>query len=124
MLQVNLSLGWIWIIAGFISGTVVGIFYHDSNWLGGYATWRRRMVRLGHVSLLGTGFLNLAFVFTVAVGEGEAPRVTSWLFIAGALTMPTVCFLAAWRDGFRYLFVVPVASLIGAGVTLVVQRLL
>jgi len=83
------------------------------------------MVRLGHISFLGTGLLNLAFAFTVALGEDGSPsRLASWLFVAGALTMPTVCFLAAWRDGFRYLFVIPVASLIGAGTTLLLQRLI
>ena len=38
--------------------------------------------------------------------------------------MPLVCFLSAWRDGFRYLFPIPVASLIGAGLSLIVQGLL
>jgi hypothetical protein len=37
--------------------------------------------------------------------------------------MPTVCFLAAWRDDFRFLFPIPVASLIGAG-TLLIYHLL
>jgi hypothetical protein len=125
VLQINLALGWIWITIGFISGMVAGMFFHDANWLGGYATWRRRMVRLGHISFLGTGLLNLVFAFTVALSDDDSPpRLASWLFVAGALTMPTVCFLAAWKDAFRYLFVIPVASLIGAGTTLILQRLL
>jgi len=125
VLQVNLSLGWIWITIGFISGMVAGMFFYDADWLGGYATWRRRMVRLGHISFLGTGLLNLAFVFTVAQGDDHSPpRLASWLFVVGALTMPSVCFLAAWKETFRYLFVIPVASLIGAGATLILQRLI
>jgi hypothetical protein len=125
VLQVNLSLGWIWITIGFISGMIVGMFFYDADWLGGYATWRRRMVRLGHISFLGTGLLNLAFVFTVALSKDDSPpQLASWLFVAGALTMPTVCFLAAWKDGFRHLFVIPVVSLIGAGTTVILQRIL
>jgi len=125
VLQLNLCLGWIWITGGFISGALIGMFFYDSDWLGGYSTWRRRMVRLGHISFLGTGLLNLAFVFTFTSGrEGTAPLLASWLFAVGAVTMPAVCFLSGWRDGFRRLFVIPVASLIGAGASLIFQGLL
>ncbi len=116
----NLTFGWIWILTGLVSGTAVGLFFYDANWLGGYGSWRRRMVRLGHISFLGTGFLNLAFAFTVALRPADSPGwVASWLFIAGAISMPAVCFLSAWKDRFRYLFFIPVASLTGAGAMMV-----
>jgi hypothetical protein len=125
MLPANLWLGWIWIAVGLTSGAVIGMYFHELDWLGGYATWRRRMVRLGHISFLGTGLLNLAFVFTFALSAGERPpQLAAWLFAIGAVTMPLVCFLAAWRDGLRYLFPVPVASLIGASLSLILQGLL
>jgi hypothetical protein len=125
MSHVNLYLGWIWITAGFISGAIIGLFFYDRDWLGGYDSWRRRMVRLGHISFLGTGLLNLAFEFTLALREGASPPpLASWLFVTGAVTMPLVCFLSAWRDGFRRLFPIPVASLIGASLSLIVQGLL
>jgi hypothetical protein len=124
MSQINLCLGWVWITAGFASGAIIGMFFYDRDWLGGYDSWRRRMVRLGHISFLGTGLLNLAFVFTLTLRAVQSPLPTaSWLFVVGALTMPLVCFLSAWRDGFRYLFPIPVASLIGAGLSVVVQGL-
>jgi hypothetical protein len=125
MLELNLCLGWIWITVGLISGAMMGLFFYDPAWLGGYVSWRRRMVRLGHISFLGTGLLNLAFVFTFALRESQSPpQVAAGLLVVGALTMPLVCFLSAWRDSFRYLFPIPVASLIGGGLSLVVQGLL
>lgn len=121
----NLCLGWVWITAGLISGAAVGLFFYDPNWLGGYGTWRRRLVRLGHISFLGTGLLNLAFAFTFPIQTGNPPPVlASWLLAVGAATMPAVCFLAAWRDGLRHLFPLPVASLIGAGLSIIFQGLL
>ena len=124
MLQLNLWLGWVWIAVGLASGAMIGVFFYDPDWLGGYGTWRRRMVRLGHIAFLGTGLLNLAFVFTFATGSAKSPpQLASWLFAAGAVTMPPVCFLAAWRDNLRYLFPIPVASLIGASLLLLVQGL-
>ena len=124
MLHMNLSLGWIWITVGLISGAVIGLFFHVPNWLGGYDSWRRRMVRLGHISFLGTGLLNLAFVFTFSLRGYEPPHAAGGLLAVGAVTMPMVCFLAAWRDNLRHLFPIPVASLIGAALSIVVQGLL
>lgn len=125
MLQLNLCLGWIWITLGFISGAMIGLFFYNPAWLGGYGSWRRRMLRLGHISFLGTGLLNLAFVFTFSLRESQSPpQAAAALLVVGAVTMPLVCFLSVWRDNFRYLFPIPVASLIGAGVSLVAQGLL
>jgi hypothetical protein len=123
VLEVNLWFGWVWITIGLVSGAIVGLLFHDPNWLGGYSTWRRRMVRLGHISFLGTGLLNLGFAGTVAMMGDAAPRpVTGWLFLIGAVAMPTVCFLSAWHETFRCLFVIPVGSLIGGAASLILSR--
>ena len=73
------------------------------------------MVRLGHISFLGTGLLNLSFGLCVVVLEvSPQPRLASAAFIVGAVSMPLVCFLSAWDDRWRRLFFVPVASLLVA----------
>jgi hypothetical protein len=115
MPEINFLVAWVAILIGLFTGTVLGLFFHDESWLGGYGSWRRRMVRLGHISFFGTGFLNLAFILSVGHLHLEAPPpVASTGFVLGALGMPTVCFLSAWRDSFRHFFFVPVASLIVA----------
>ena len=122
MQYANLLFGWVWILVGLISGTASGIYFHDADWLGGYSSWRRRLVRLGHISFLGTGILNLAFAFTAALSSEDSQlRPVSWLFMLGAVSMPSVCFLSAWKDRFRHLFVIPVASFVVAGVMMVLQ---
>jgi hypothetical protein len=114
-MALHLAVAWSAVLAGLVSGTVIGLFFHREEWLGGYGSWRRRMVRLGHISFLGTGLLNLAFALTLfALGQRHAWRVPSLLFVVGAVSMPTVCFLSAWRTRLRHLFFIPVASLIGA----------
>ncbi len=123
--SLNLYFAWTWILVGLVSGTIIGMFFHDEAWLGGYSSWRRRMVRLGHVSFLGTGLLNFAFVLSVdRVGLDGAPRLPAVLFVLGAVTMPLVCFLSAWREGLRKLFVVPVLSLIVASADFIFRGLL
>jgi hypothetical protein len=111
--EINYQVGWIAILIGLGVGTILGLFFHREDWLGGYASWRRRMIRLGHVSFFGTGLLNLAFVFSVEhLRLAIAPPVSSTAFLIGAVTMPTICFLSAWRDPFRHLFFIPVISLL------------
>jgi len=61
----NLILAWLWILLGFVSGMMLGMFFHGENWLGGYGSFKRRMYRLGHISFFGLGAVNLLFWLTV-----------------------------------------------------------
>jgi hypothetical protein len=118
-MKLMLVVGWTGMLAGGLSGAALGLFFHREEWMGGYGSFRRRLARLGHISFFGLGFLNLLFAFTWGVaGLGGAVAVTAaWALIIGAITMPTCCFLSAWRKGFRHLFAVPVTAVL-AGVSL------
>jgi hypothetical protein len=115
MREINFLIAWLAIVIGLLTGTVFGLFFHDERWMGGYTSWRRRMVRLGHVSFFGTAFLNLAFALSVRyLNFEQPPPIASAGFAMGALSMPIVCFLSAWRDSFRHFFFIPVGSLLVA----------
>lgn len=120
MITLNLWAAWIGIIAGMLSGAALGLFFHEESWLGGYGSWPRRLLRLGHISFFGVAFLNLAFSVTVRLaGEVPGQRVVSWLLVAGAVLMPTVCVLAAWKKPLRHLFFLPVLALLGAAAVII-----
>jgi len=108
----TLLAGWIGMFAGVVSGAAIGLFFHDERWLGGYGTFRRRLLRLGHISFFGLAFVNILFAFTAAVIELRAPfaSVASASLIAGAVTMPACCLLSAWREPLRVLFPIPVVA--------------
>ena len=122
----SLFIGWAGLFAGIASGAIMGVFFHDEEWLGGYGSYRRRMLRLGHISFFGLGFLNLFFGLTQAVvffPDRLSEIIAICLFI-GALTMPVCCFLSAWRKHLRHLFPIPVLSLtIAIGLILFAWRL-
>jgi len=118
--QLNLALAWLWILLGFASGFVLGLFFHRDDWLGGYGSFQRRLYRLGHIAFFGTGFVNFAFWLTASrlAPGGTTLAVASWAFAAGAVTMPLCCVLMAQSRKFKLLFGVPVFSLItGAAAT-------
>jgi hypothetical protein len=115
MADANLYAAWVAMLLGGIAGAVQGLWFHHEAWLGGYGSWRRRMLRLGHISFFGIGLINLAFALTARsldlVGGLYWP---SRLLIAGAVTMPLVCYLSACRKPFRHLFFIPALSVIVA----------
>ena len=111
-------------LLGCVAGAVPGLFFYNQEWLGGYASWRRRMIRLAHIAFFGLGFLNLGFGLTcrsLALESGLA--WPSALLIVGAIAMPLVCYLSAWKPTFRHIFFVP-ASSIALGVAIFAWRLL
>ena len=122
--SVHLLAAWVGFLCGVLSGAFVGLFFHREDWLGGYGSYPRRLVRLGHISFFGLGFLNALFALTVWIVQ--MPELVSHLasigLLAGAITMPLCCFAAAWRKPLRTLFPIPVASLLGS-VALVVLTL-
>jgi len=117
----NLFLAWLWILLGFVTGMILGIFFHDEKWLGGYASFKRRMYRLGHISFFGLGVANLLFWVTLhnLSASSTLLEVASWAFITGAVTMPLCCVVMAHFPKAHPVFAVPVVSLItGAALTL------
>ena len=115
MIELNVWAAWIGIAAGLVSGSIQGLFFAREDWLGGYASWPRRMLRLGHISFFGIAFLNLAYANALyLLGDKQPATLPSVLLIAGAVLMPAVCYLAAWHKPLRHLFFLPVLSLLGA----------
>ena len=114
----NLILAWLWILLGFTSGMALGMFFHGENWLGGYASFKRRMYRLGHISFFGLGAVNLLFCLTVQNFSLAGPLIhfASLAFITGAIAMPVCCVVMAHFPKAHLIFAVPVVSLIAGAV--------
>ena len=112
MPELNLVCGWLGMLAGVLSGAIVGLFFYREDWMGGYASHRRRLTRLGHISFFGLGLLNLIFAATASLLKlrGWDLEIASIGLIVAAITMPICCFLTAWRVPLRHLFPIPVGA--------------
>ncbi len=117
VLHFNLMLAWLWILLGFLSGSLLGLKFHREEWLGGYASHKRRLYRLGHISFFGLALMNLLFYFTARSfpSSSMAVEVAAWAFILGAISMPLCCLIMAHKPQARALFLVPVLNLLAAG---------
>lgn len=111
----NWYAGWWMLLAAFVTGAVIGLFFHRESFLGGYTAFRRRIIRLGHIALAALGMINLLFSLSPwpTAGTWNA-QAASLSFVLGGVSMPAVCFLSGWREQFRHFFFIPVTALIAA----------
>ena len=119
----NLVFAWLWILLGFISGAIQGLLFHRENWLGGYSSFPRRMYRLAHISFFGLGVVNLLFALSVQniLSQSIHTATASTFFIVGAVTMPLCCVVMAHFPKAHALFAVPVISLIGGAILVLME---
>jgi len=119
----NFILAWIWMLLGFVAGMVLGIFFQNENWLGGYSSFRRRMVRLGHISFFGLGAVNLMFAFSrhMVLPAGALLDFASKAFLIGGITMPVCCAVLALCPKARAIFAIPILNLITGGVLVLID---
>jgi hypothetical protein len=122
MVKINLLAAWVGILLGLLSGIPMGLLFHKETWLGGYNSWPRRLLRLGHVSFFGIAFLNLAFFITVVLGRLDEHSLywASILLVAAQVTMPLVCIGSAFKKQLRHLFFLPVTTAVGGVLCVVV----
>jgi hypothetical protein len=108
----NWYAGWVLFLAAIVTGAGIGLRFHESDFLGGYASFRRRIIRLGHIALAALGMVNVVYAISPwpdrSLWQAKAASIA---FLVGAIAMPAVCFLTGWKEGFRHLFFVPVISL-------------
>jgi hypothetical protein len=115
MYSINFYAGWLGILAGLLVGAAIGMFFHKDQWLGGYASWRRRVLRLGHIASVMVGILNILFAFSIHldfVAVSPLSKTASILFLVGLVGMPMCCYAAAAHKPLRHLFPIPATCLI------------
>ncbi len=114
--SINLLAGWVSFLLGAASGALIGLRFHGEDWLGGYQSFRRRVLRLGHIAFFGLGLINILFALSApGAPSSQWTWLASALLAGGAATMPLNCFLTAWRPAFRHAFFIP-ASLTLCGI--------
>lgn len=119
--MINIVAAWIGFAFGCISGAIPGLFFHRQDWLGGYVSWPRRLIRLAHISFFGIGFLNLGMGLT-AQGLGIVSLPASILMLVGAVAMPAMCYASAFKPAFRNLFFIPAGSVL-VSIVLFIERM-
>jgi len=112
----NIKFGWAWIFLGIITGMLMGLFAFNgplrlSPELMNYSSLPRRLLRLAHISFFGLGFLNWMYGITLKTLSLKSSKVTSNLFIFGAITMALFLSISAFYEPFKYSLTIPATSI-------------
>lgn len=108
----SLQAGWIGFLFGVLSGALIGLKFHQADWLGGYGSFRRRMLRLGHIACFGMGLMNILFALSLGLLplEGLYVQLASVSWLVALISMPLCCWFTVWKQSFRHAFPLPVAA--------------
>lgn len=119
--RIHILVGWISVAAGILSGGVIGMCFHKEDWLGGYGSVSRRLIRLSHISFLGMAFMNFSYAMTlyIMLSHEDVFLGASIGLVLATISMPVACFLSALTGIKRLYFVIPVSgTLLFLGYTL------
>lgn len=105
----NRTCGWASLALGVGSGLVLGLWSFDGPlqvpaWIGAYGDTSRRLVRLGHIALIGLGILDILLAKELVhaqLGPG-AKRVASLTMILGNVSLPLALFAASLHRPLKY----------------------
>ena len=110
----NRVVGWTTTALGVGTGLVLGLWSFDGplevpGWIGAYGETSRRLVRLGHIALIGLGILDILLareLARTALGA-RAKRVASVSMILGNVFLPLTLFAAGAFRPAKYLMSFP-----------------
>ena len=114
--EINIRFGWCWLFIGIICAMCMGLYAFSPQWLGGYASLSRRLLRLGHVASMALPLTNI--LYGLCIPLTNIPRILkqtgSYSMIIAAIAMPTVCLLCTFNSFFQCLFFIPALSFVYA----------
>jgi hypothetical protein len=117
MHECNILAGWLGMIAGALLGMAFGLRAESRDWAGGYGSFQRQALRLGHIAAFALGIINVLYGSSTRALDLLPPwaaAIGSVAMIAGGLLMPAVCLAAAWRRPLKFLFPLPASCVLVA----------
>lgn len=110
----NRVVGWTTTALGVGTGLVLGLWSFDGplavpGWIGAYGETSRRLVRLGHIALIGLGILDILLARELvrsALGA-RAKQVASVTMILGNVFLPLTLFAAGAYRPAKFFMALP-----------------
>src|SRR5256885_13484056 len=88
----NWFFGWGSLLAAFLTGIPLGLSFHRDDFWGGYASFPRRVVRLGDVALAALGIVNPLVAVSPWPANGSAyARPARLSGVVRGAAMPAPC---------------------------------
>lgn len=110
--KINIRFGWIWLFIGILMAMWMGLHVFKSNWLGGYTSLPRRLLRLSHIAFMALSLTNILYGFSIdSVNLPiKVKKIGLYAMIIAAIFMPIICLLSAHNIFFQSFFFIPALS--------------
>lgn len=120
----NITFGFVWINAGILLGAPMAMAFLRSDWLGGYGSLDRRLLRLSHVAFIMLSLLNVIYGYALETGAIEISwqRAASFHLMAGSIVLPLVLLAGIRVRRVLWLLPVPFLQIFAATVSAAVGR--
>jgi amino acid transporter len=115
--SLNIHLGWIWMVTGIASGSILGMWAFDGPLPAppnhkDYNDLPRRLVRLAHIAMFMLPLISIVFggyINSIPLSD-ETKQLACTLWLICMFGVPTLLIAASFYLPFKYLEVVPVTS--------------
>jgi len=121
---INVTCGWIWMILGILSGSVIGMWSFGGpvplpKGYESYASLPRRLTRLAHIAMFALPMISILYGMTIdslAITD-QLKVIGCYSFLVCMVGVPTLLIAASFYLPFKYLEVIPVsAGILGLGI--------
>ncbi len=110
--KINIIFGWCWLFLGILGAMWMGSHAFAPDWLGGYISISRRLLRLAHIAFMALSLTNV--LYGLCMDSVSLPiqlkKVGSFSMIIAAVSMPLVCLASIASNSFQIFFCIPVLS--------------
>ena len=122
----NITFGFAWICVGILLGAPMALSFLHADWLGGYGSLDRRLLRLAHVAFIMLSLLNVIYGYAWKTGSlGTFPqRAASAGLIAGAVLLPLTLLAGIRVKRLLWFLPVPFTLVFCAMLSAAIGRLL
>ena len=122
--ELNIDLGWIWMILGILSGSVLGMWSFGGpmplpKGFEEYSSLPRRMIRLAHIAFFALPMISILYGLTIdqAAISDQMKQLGCHCFLVCMFGVPTLLIAGAYYNPIKYLEAIPVsAGIIGLGI--------
>lgn len=122
--KINIIFGWCWLFLGIIGAMWLGLYAFTPDWLGGYISLSRRLLRLAHVAVMALSLTNILYGLCLdRTGLTlRLKRIGSFTMIITAIGMPFACLASIYKSSFEIFFSIPVISFCLAVIIMIVGQ--
>lgn len=120
----SITFGFTWITIGILLGAPMALAFLKADWLGGYGSLDRRLLRLSHIAFIMLSLLNVIYGYAMQTGAIEGPweRPALLHLMIGSILLPLTLLAGIFAKRALWFLPVPFLQVFAATVLAAIGR--